>query len=39
MLPLMPKMASRATISVMPVSIAMSTIMIEELKKYSIQRP
>ena len=35
----MPKMASRAAMSLMPVIWEISTIMIEELKKYSIQRP
>ena len=36
---LTPKMASRAAMSLMPTIWAISTIMIEELKKYSIQRP
>ena len=36
---LMPKIASRAAISLMPVIWQINTIIIEELKKYSIQRP
>ena len=36
---LTPKMASSAAMSLMPMICVMSTIMIEELKKYSIQRP
>ena len=35
----MPKIASSAAISLIPVICEISTIMIEELKKYSIQRP
>ncbi len=34
-----PKIASSAAISLTPVIMLMSTIMMEELKKYSIQRP
>ena len=33
------KIAMSAATSLMPTSWAMSTIMIDELKKYSIQRP
>ena len=36
---LTPKMASSAAMSLMPVIMAISTIMSDELKKYSIQRP
>jgi hypothetical protein len=39
MAPLMPKIASNAAMSLIPTSCAISTIMIDELKKYSIQRP
>ena len=39
MLALTPKIASSAAMSLTPVIIAISTIMIDELKKYSIQRP
>lgn len=34
-----PKMASSAAMSLMPVIMAISAIMSDELKKYSIQRP
>ena len=36
---LTPKMASMAARSLMPQIMAMSTIMSDELKEYSIQRP
>ena len=36
---LMPKIASSAAMSLTPVIIAISTIMIDELIEYSIQRP
>ena len=39
MLALTPKIASSAATSLTPVIMLMSTIMIDELKKYSIQRP
>ncbi len=39
MLALAPKMAMRAAMSLTPVIMLMSTIMMLELKKYSIQRP
>ena len=39
MLALTPKIAISAAMSLTPVIMAMSTIMIDELKKYSIQRP
>ena len=35
----MPKMADRAAMSLIPVIWEINTIIIEELKKYSIQRP
>ena len=39
MLALTPKIASSAATSLTPVIMLMSTIMMLELKKYSIQRP
>jgi hypothetical protein len=36
---LIPNIESRAAISLMPVICDINTIIIEELKKYSIQRP
>ena len=39
MLALTPKIASSAAMSLTPVIMLISTIMIDELKKYSIQRP